>query len=281
MSDLTAVSRAQLYDSEENLENGDSSQEYALPPPDFDFEIVDVEDDIIDTEATPEDKKEAENISEQKEDDKETGTVEYFPLFSTSTNDDSESKSQLVKVKVDTVEEVEDRKHPDKNWDAIAAERNANARPLSYYFQEKSADEFTKVASVAVDGETILEWNKQFRIESDYKVIDLKKLNATIDLYNRSDSSIRNKDKTHKKRAGKKKRDAKIFKKERLREWKIKLQQAKENAKKRKYKDYPKLDKFQSKKTKFGDSFNKRRSNTVTKASTNNNSSCKPVFRTE
>lgn len=290
MSDFKTVTRSQLYDSDTENENIEPS-EYNLPPPGFDFEIVDIEDNYESESNSQNEEAKSETISKTELNENTTEgekeKVEFFPLFSmpanlTNNSDDKNnndnSENGLVKIKVTDIEDLDeygnDGKLNDKEWDETAKERNLSARPLDYYYVETdSINDKKGYESVAVSGGTIIEWSTQFRVLSNYKVIDLKKYNSKIDLYHKSDSSKRQG--KSKKRDGKKKRDAKIFKKERLHAWKQQLKEAKERAKSRKYKDYS--DNKTSTKVKFGDSFN-RRSNTVSK---NIGRPGKPIFRTE
>lgn len=297
-----AVSRSQLYASDENndvsdLSNSDNDQEYNLPPPGFDFEIVDIadnEDNEDNNEVSDTENKSGANKEIGSHDVADGEKVEFFPLFSTLGNTDSDSKnlSNLVQIKVNTIEEIvgEETKNvklTDSEWDDLAAQRNKSFRPLSYYLQLDpiNDNELEKIQSVAVDGDTILKWNKEFAIKSNYKLIDLKEYNAKIDLYHKIEMPAT--DKSSKKRPSKRKRDAKIFKKERVKKWKSDLKQAKERARREKYKQIN--SDTTSTKVKFGDSFNKRRSgissnkgnsstNTVSK---NIGKPGKPVFRTE
>ncbi|KAG0680662.1 hypothetical protein C6P40_004181 [Pichia californica] len=290
MSDLKTISRSQLYESdhESNNDNDDLNidQEYNLPPPGFDFEIVDI-DDIEEKE----DKEE--KIEDEDEEAEEDEKVEFFPLFSTSnqSNDNNSINSNLVKVKMDIdsdnneidelITNIDKNKFTDEEWDRIVLKLNSNNRNINYYYKNtnnNSIEEINKFKSVAVDGNTILKWNEQFRIISDYKLINLNEFNKKIE----DQIKISNKNLIKsKKRGGKKKRDAKIFKKERLKIWKLKLKEAKERSKQRIYKDHSNKP-IKSTKTKFGDSFKKR--NTISKNSLNNNNNNKPgkpIFRTE
>lgn len=288
MPDVKTVSRSQLYESdgEDNARSDD--QEYNYPPPGFDFEIVDVEEIRATEEAQNGDagaKREETNSTKEDED-----KVEFFPLFSTNTNPDDASLAnstggtgRLVRIKVDDIAEVDDEKETgkvkDEEWDQIARERNESRRPLSFYYQATDSNdghnEMEKYKAVAVDGDTVIQWSKQFRILTNYRVMDLKKYNATVDLYHKIDRSPRNG--KSKKRAGKKQRDAKIFRKERMKEWRQKLSEARERARQRSYREDSTATATSSTKTKFGDSF-KKRSNTVSK---NVGRPGKPVFRTE
>lgn len=288
MPDVKTVSRSQLYESdgEDNARSDD--QEYNYPPPGFDFEIVDVEEICATEEAQNGDagaKREETNSTKEDED-----KVEFFPLFSTNTNPDDASLAnstggtgRLVRIKVDDIAEVDDEKETgkvkDEEWDQIARERNESRRPLSFYYQATDSNdghnEMEKYKAVAVDGDTVIQWSKQFRILTNYRVMNLKKYNATVDLYHKIDRSPRNG--KSKKRAGKKQRDAKIFRKERMKEWRQKLSEARERARQRSYREDSTATATSSTKTKFGDSF-KKRSNTVSK---NVGRPGKPVFRTE
>lgn len=288
MPDVKTVSRSQLYESdgEDNARSDD--QEYNYPPPGFDFEIVDVEEIRATEEAQNGDagaKREETNSTKEDED-----KVEFFPLFSTNTNPDDASLAnstggtgRLVRIKVDDIAEVDDEKETgkvkDEEWDQIARERNESRRPLSFYYQATDSNdghnEMEKYKAVAVDGDTVIQWSKQFRILTNYRVMNLKKYNATVDLYHKIDRSPRNG--KSKKRAGKKQRDAKIFRKERMKEWRQKLSEARERARQRSYREDSTATATSSTKTKFGDSF-KKRSNTVSK---NVGRPGKPVFRTE
>lgn len=288
MPDVKTVSRSQLYESdgEDNARSDD--QEYNYPPPGFDFEIVDVEEIRATEEAQNGDagaKREETNSTKEDED-----KVEFFPLFSTNTNPDDASLAnstggtgRLVRIKVDDIAEVDDEKETgkvkDEEWDQIARERNESRRPLSFYYQATDSNdghnEMEKYKAVAVDGDTVIQWSKQFRILTNYRVMNLKKYNATVDLYHKIDRSPRNG--KSKKRAGKKQRDAKIFRKERMKDWRQKLSEARERARQRSYREDSTATATSSTKTKFGDSF-KKRSNTVSK---NVGRPGKPVFRTE
>lgn len=295
MSDVKTVSRSQLYESdgEDNARSDD--QEYNYPPPGFDFEIVDVDDvdDVNVEEITATEETQNGDSGAKREDTNSTKgeeKVEFFPLFSTNTNPDDASLANstgntggLVRIKVEDIAEVDDEKETgkvkDEEWDQIARERNESRRPLSFYYHATDSNdghnEMEKCKAVAVDGDTVIHWSKQFRILTNYKVMDLKKHNATVDLYHKIDRSPRNG--KSKKRAGKKQRDAKIFRKERIKEWKQKLSEARERARQRSYREDSTAKATSSTKTKFGDSF-KKRSNTVSK---NVERPGKPVFRTE
>lgn len=287
MSDLKTVSRSQLFDDDFNsnhnndeLTNSSDSepQNYTLPPPGFDFEIVDVEDAEHSSNNDTTEVESGEYAKEEK--------VEYFPLFSTSNDtkeDAREAKPSLVKVKIDDVSVEEERdefkstKDQEKEWDDLVHQLNANARPLSYYFPTLGEDEHRKMESMAVDGETILKWSKEFVVESKYKLIDLKEYNAKIDLYYKIDASR----KKSRKRPGKKKRDARIFRKERLEKWKKDLKLAQERARQRKYRELSNFTKEKPKKSFFGE--NTKRIRTVSRSSNKATSKLpgKPVFRTE
>lgn len=291
MSDVKTVSRSQLYESGGEDAASSDEQEYNCPPPGFDFEIVDVDDDV-DADQPPAaeagdagDKTDDSTSLAKDGDDK----VEYFPLFSTtatpngaSLTNSSGTAGSLVRIKVDDLADVDEEQEPgkvkDEEWDQIAKERNESRRPLSYYYHDGDGDDqVEKYKEVAVDGDTVIQWSKHFRILTNYRVKDLAKHNATVDLYHKIDRSAR--DGKGKKRGGKKQRDAKIFRKERLKEWKQKLAEARERARQRSYREDPAATAgaTSSTKTKFGDSFRKR-SNTVSK---NIGRPGKPVFRTE
>lgn len=298
MSGFKTVSRSQLYnDSDDEQSSSSNNEDYTLPPPTFDFEIVDIDDH--EEENRKEDNSDDEKVEEGEKKDK----VEFFPLFSTSSTSNSNNEPNnttptnnnnnnngLVKIKVDNVDDIVDevfdtltsgnntanKQIKDEEWDQIAKERNKSARPLNYYFQDENLkdENNAKYQSVAVDGDTIIQWSEKFRVISNYKVIDITKFNSKIDLYYRQ-TNEKNKVKKH-NRSGKKKRDAKIFKKERIREWKQKLKDAKERAKRQNFKDYNINTK--STKKRFGDSF-KKRINTVPKSKSS--SSSISIFRTE
>lgn len=284
MSDFKTVSRSQLYQSGDEEGSSSDDQEYNNPPPGFDFEIVDVEDAAEEPEQNG--NAENQNIESQEKEEK----IEFFPLFSTtegtnnstSTDGITGSAGGLVKIKINDVTDVDyDSKQPEKvndeEWDQIAKKRNESKRPLSFYYQATDSSENGKTEeykSVAVDGETVIQWSKDFRILTNYRVVDLQKFNATVDLYHKIENSARNG--KSRKRAGKKQRDGKIFKKERLKKWKQQLLEANQRAKQRTYRDYDTANRS-STKTKFGDSF-KKRSNTVSK---NIGRPGKPIFRTE
>lgn len=255
MSDELKVSRAQLFNSDNDVNLNDDNHEYNLPPPGFDFEIVDIEDNdnIVDDKLENKEDK----TKEKEEEIKEEGKIEFFPLFSTSstttkTNDNQEStKNNLVKIRLDNDDKDSDEINTllmdkstvnDQDWDRIVNEFNLSHRPLSYYYEntdKDSNDKIHKLKSVAINGEDIIKLSEYFRILTDYKVNNLKEYNSKIDLY----YSI-SKSKKSKNRNSRKKRDAKIFKKERLQDWNARLKQINENSKKMSIRDYSKDSKI-------------------------------------
>lgn len=287
MSERT-VSRAQLYaddNSDDDFDvRGDDENtninEYAMPPPGFDFEIVDIDDN--NNESNDESTKTAvsQDAEQEEAEDKEEGKedkVEYFPLFSTVSkeqDDDSPSSTsttKLVRVKIDDNADVDvdSEKFDDLDYDKLVELQNARIR-------QERANKVTDIAAyremieqVAVDGNTIHEWSIQFKTPNTRRVIDLNEYNAQIDLYHKIEEV--SKSSKAKSRPGKKKREAKIWKKIREKEWKQKLRDAQRKAKLEKdggkYDRYDDYKKESSKKFKFSDTFQKKRSTSTNRVS--------------
>lgn len=208
------ISRSEIFDKEEQNRSSDS-EVYALPPPGFDFEIVDI-DDVGDTEILNTETKSNDDGSQIEQEPEEK--VELFNMFSSL-----DSTSNLVKVKVDNIDANDDNDNPvkynDEEWDMMANGRNE--RPISYYFQsETDAVKLNDYTEVAVDGQTIYDWSEKFRIISNYKVINLKEFNSKVNLIYRPKHGKTSKKNNRKSRM---RRDAQIFKKERLKNWKKSL----------------------------------------------------------
>lgn len=217
------ISRSELFDDEGNNEPS-YSEIYTLPPPGFDFEIVDVDD------------QEGNTQTDEVTDDKEVEEkVELFNMFSSSDN-----TSNLVKVKVDDFvsDDKNDNiiKYNDEEWDSLVKARNI--RPMSYYFQSENdnskVDDYLKVA---VDGQTIHYWSEKFRIISNYKLMNLKEFNSKVNLVYRPKLS-----KKSTLRKSRKRRDAQIFKKERLKNWKKSLDLIQQRIQTVTSKDYTRKD---------------------------------------
>lgn len=294
MSNEKKVSRSQLFDNDNdnNVELNDNNEEYNLPPPGFDFEIVDIEDNDTDDKLKYVESKTKEKEEEIEEEEK----IEFFPLFSTSsstttTNHDNQesTKTNLVKIKIDnnddevnTIDEIDTlllgkSNISDQDWDRMVNEFNLDHRPLSYYYDNTdndSNDKIQKYKSVAINGEDVIRLSQYFRIISDYKVINLKEYNSKIDLY----YSIPKAKKSN-KRSSRKKRDAKIFKKERLQEWNSKLKEINECSKNMTIRDYSK-DSKTSKKIIFDDEWKKSLQQKFSKKP-NYNKSHKSIHKTK
>lgn len=225
------ISRSEIFEDESrNKTNLDSSQDYVLPPLGFDFEIVDVEDDSA-AEFSSSEQHRDDKIEEEKKKAKDEN-VELFNMFSSLGN-----TSNLVKIKVDELK-IEDEhqleKLNDEEWDQLA--KNRNKRPLSYYFQTKDDVSMREdCIKVAIEGRTIYDWNQKFRVLSDYKVIDLKKFNSRVDLCFKIKQEKNRKKNNRKSRM---RRDAQIFKKERLINWNKSLERIMQNQQKIPVKDY-------------------------------------------
>lgn len=284
MSERT-VSRAQLYDnsSDDNFTNhpqSDSSNrdadadvnEYTMmPPPGFDFEIVDVEDEPQEAEESSATEK---SKAEEKDQDgaissAEDGEhVEYFPLFSTTAGSSSDAAApRLVRLKIDDNADVdvESVKFDDADYDKLVEQHNARARRQ----RENGITKIVKIPEtydyaqmineMAVDGNTIREWSVKLAVPSTRKLIDLKEYNAKIELYHKIEKA--KKDAKRKSRPGKKQREAKMWKKLREKEWKQKLREAQRKAKLERDGKFDRYDDYKtesSKKFKFSDSFKKR-----------------------
>lgn len=236
MTDIEkVVSRSQLYESGEENES-DVSQDYVLPPPGFDFEIVDVEDEepVMESDKSETKTTDITEDVELKDEEEKEEKVEFFNMFSSMGNE-----SNLVKVNVkELIIEVNDDilKETDSNWDEFVEIRNK--RPLSYYFQTDSDSTNNELISqVAVDGQTIHEWSKKFRILSNHRVIDLKKFNSRVNLYYKVKQGKTSKKNNRKSRM---KRDAQIFKKERLDEWNKSLKRIEKDLLSKPVKEYTK-----------------------------------------
>lgn len=305
MSDSKTVSRSELFNNSDDISDNSGTDAEILPPQGFDFDIVDIDDDDLrnntDNEVSDNKTKESENAAENEEPklkEKNDKNVTFFRMFSTNVSSDAKNDDSgnidngLVKVIIDDVQDNNDdellnpsnAKINDEEWDNIAKEINLKQRPLNYYYKPNNLIDHEKFKLVAVDGDTILKWNKQFKILSDNNLINLNEFNSKIDLYYSSNNQLNNQKKT--KRLSKKKRDAKIFKRERIKEWKKNLKLAQQRAAKNTFRNYD--DAKTSTKVKFGDSFKKR--STFTKkpnrsgTSNTNSNTRKPsgrVFRTE
>jgi hypothetical protein len=284
MSERT-VSRAQLYDnsSDDNFTNhpqSDSSNgdadadvnEYTMmPPPGFDFEIVDVEDEPQEAEessATENSRAEEKDQNGAMSSAEDEEHVEYFPLFSTTAGSSSDAAApRLVRLKIDDNADVdvESVKFDDSDYDKLVEQHNARARRQ----RESGITKIVKIPEtydyaqmineMAVDGNTIREWSVKFAVPSTRKLIDLKEYNAKIELYHKIEKA--KKDAKRKSRPGKKQREAKMWKKLREKEWKQKLREAQRKAKLERDGKFDRYDDYKtesSKKFKFSDSFKKR-----------------------
>ncbi|GME96676.1 unnamed protein product [[Candida] boidinii] len=202
MSEEKIVSRSDLFESsfsnrqnesesqsESESESGplnignDKSSEYVLPGYDFDFEIVDVDDEIpstndvkedinLDTEHGSSDEKE----ESSKLEDKDTkGEVAKFRLFSVNDEDKLKGEEDIVIITLN-----------DKNNEDEKFLEEHNKRPDSYYFSKSTAELQSQYQSAAISGDFILDYSKKLvdyasKHKNSYRLIDLDEHNNKID----------------------------------------------------------------------------------------------------
>lgn len=228
------VSRSQLYNNENDQSLSDSNSDHILqennvsneyiPPIGFDFEIVEIEDTPL-VEEEENKKEKDDNGNGDKEDEK----IEYFPLFSTSSNaeDHEDNKNKgLVRLKIDNLNNDDRDDGNNSDWDEYVKNQS---RPDSYYFSKIDDTELKKILEVAVTGTQIYEWKEQFKKITDYRLLDLKKFNLSLKIQkiNKDDNKNGTVNKPKKKkRSGRMKRIDKIDNKLKLEEWKKELELA-------------------------------------------------------
>lgn len=256
------------FDFEIDEDNINNNYEIT-PPPGFDFEIV----DIVDGDDNKSDNNDSDKDSKNNDDTQNNKTkTEYFPLF---------SNSEQIKIELNNQDEIDNDNDddyiisnditnlPSNKYDEIVNNHNSLIKSKKSYFQQ-SHD--LRVNQVAVSGDEIYEWVNKFKILTNYRLIDLNKFNKQIDDWN--SVSINKTTKIKKRiRGGKKKREARIFRRERIAEWNKNLELARERSKKL---SKERLMNKKSSKVKFGDSFKRSNNNRLSNKSSSTNK-----FRTE
>ncbi|KAI5951143.1 hypothetical protein KGF54_004217 [Candida jiufengensis] len=264
------TSRLTLCNSDSDIETDENDQ---YVPPSLDFEFIEV-----DHKDTPQ-----EDLAKVEEEEEEFA----FPLFSSlapskpNTSKESEERGRSTSQPF-TIQKISLREHSE--------ERINNERPTSYYFASYSPLQKSQFEQIATTSDDIYS-QSNFITSTKGKVINLNEHNRKIE-----EILAKAKSKS-KKRPGKKKRESKIYCRERrLERAKIAKQEEKEKRAKAKQEKYGKFNKFKSggggsgrvnkksfkndKLTKNDKQFKNNKSNGGT-ANKNNQSSQKPKYRTE
>ncbi|KAI5963674.1 COG5 [Candida pseudojiufengensis] len=221
------TSRSNLYNSESEEENDDNDQ-YIAPSLDFEFVEVDKED---------------EHNKNEKAEEKEPEDEFAFPLFASSVSittkpntQETEERGRSKTQQHQSVQKISLREHSE--------ERINNERPDSYYFASYTSDQKFQFEQVAVSYNDIysqITLKLSSPSQSPGKVINLNQHNQKIE-------EILAKEKLKKsKRPGKKKRESKIYcKQRRLERIKIAKQEEKNRKAKAKQEKYGKFNKFKT-----------------------------------